>query len=38
MGVPGERISEADDLAGAIESAFATNAPYLIEVVISGKQ
>ena len=38
MGVPAERISDADNLAGAIESAFATNAPYLIEVVISGKQ
>lgn len=38
MGVSAERISDADALAGAIENAFATNAPYLIEVVISGKQ
>ncbi len=38
MGVAAERISDADALAGAIENAFATNAPYLIEVVISGKQ
>jgi benzoylformate decarboxylase len=38
MGVPGERVSEAGDVAAAITRAFGAGTPYLVEIVISGKQ
>lgn len=37
MGVEGERVSEPDDFAAALETAFAAGTPRLIEVVIEGK-
>jgi len=37
MGVPGETVTTADEIADAMQRALATNGPYLIEVVISGK-
>lgn len=38
MGVNGETVSDAADIGPAMERALATNAPYLIEILISGKQ
>ncbi|MCZ6617585.1 MAG: thiamine pyrophosphate-dependent enzyme, partial [Gammaproteobacteria bacterium] len=37
MGVAGECVTEASDIAPAMERAFAANGPYLVEVVIAGK-
>lgn len=36
MGVAGARVSRPQDLAGALKTAFATNAPYLLDVVVEG--
>ena len=38
MGVSSERIEDPDLLRAAITAAISTNAPHLIEVVVSGKQ
>jgi benzoylformate decarboxylase len=37
MGMQAEVVSDPNAIAAALERAFATNAPYLIEVEISGK-
>jgi benzoylformate decarboxylase len=37
MGVPGETVTEAGDIADAMARARSTSGPYLIEIVISGK-
>lgn len=37
MGVSGTTITDPEEIAGAIQKAFASAAPALIEVVISGK-
>ncbi len=37
MGVPGETVTDANDIAEAMARAVATNGPYLLEIVISGK-
>ena len=37
MGVPGETVTAADDIAAAMERARGTDGPYLIEIVVSGK-
>ena len=37
MGVPGEAVTAADNIAEAMARAKATDGPYLIEIVISGK-
>ena len=33
-GVPGVRVSQPDEVAGAIEQAFAAGAPRLVEIAI----
>ena len=38
MGVAGERIDKADDIAPALRKALAGNRPYLIEIAIEGKR
>jgi benzoylformate decarboxylase len=38
MGVAGERIDNPDELGPAVERAFASNRPQLIEAVIEGKK
>lgn len=38
MGVPGVRISEPDEIAAALQAAFAARAPRLVEIVIEGKR
>jgi benzoylformate decarboxylase len=37
MGVPGETVTEAGEIGAAMARATATEGPYLIEIVISGK-
>ena len=37
MGVPGQRIDDADELQAAVAVAIAAGGPHLIEVVVSGK-
>lgn len=37
MGVPGETVTEAGEIAEAMARARSTEGPYLIEIVISGK-
>ena len=37
MGVAGELVTDASEIAPAMERAFAANAPYLVEVVVAGK-
>ena len=37
MGMEGELVTRPEKIGPAIERAFATNAPYLVEVEISGK-
>ena len=38
QGVPGVRITKADDIAGAIAQAFAAGGPRLVEIAIEGKR
>ena len=38
MGMAGETIANAADIGPAMERALAANAPYLIEILVSGKQ
>lgn len=38
MGVDGETIEDPEDIGPAMTRALATNAPYLLEIVVSGKQ
>ena len=38
MGVPGVRVSAPDEIAGAVEAAFAARAPRLVEIAIEGKR
>jgi benzoylformate decarboxylase len=38
MGVPGVRVTKADDVAGAISQAFAAGGPRLVEIEIEGKR
>jgi len=37
MGVPGEIVTEADGIAEAMQRAIASEGPYLVEIVVSGK-
>lgn len=37
MGVPGETVTDADEIGAAMARARETQGPYLIEIVISGK-
>jgi benzoylformate decarboxylase len=37
MGVPGETVTEADGIVAAMERAIASEGPYLLEIVVSGK-
>jgi benzoylformate decarboxylase len=37
MGVAGETVTEADEIGAAVARGLAASAPYLIEVVVSGK-
>ncbi len=37
MGVPGETVTDPDGIEAAMERAKATDGPYLIEIVVSGK-
>jgi benzoylformate decarboxylase len=37
LGMRAEVIADASEIAGAMERAFAANAPYLLEIEISGK-
>jgi benzoylformate decarboxylase len=37
LGMRAEVIADASEIAGAMERAFAANAPYLLEIAISGK-
>lgn len=38
MGMAGERIEDPEQLSDAVKQAFESGGPYVIEVVISGKQ
>ena len=38
MGVPAVRVTQPDEIAGAISAAFAARAPRLVEIVIEGKR
>ena len=38
MGVPAVRVTQPDEIAGAISAAFAAGAPRLVEIVIEGKR
>jgi len=38
MGVPGVRVSRPEEIAGAIEQAFAAGAPRLVEIEIESKR
>ena len=37
LGVAGQTVTDASQLAAAVETALQGNAPYLIEVLVSGK-
>ena len=37
MGVPGETVESADAIGEAMQRALATDGPYLIEIIVSGK-
>ena len=38
MGVPGVRVDQPEDLAGALAEAFADGGPRLVEIGIEGKR
>lgn len=38
MGVPGVRVTRAEDIAGAVSQAFAAGGPRLVEILIEGKR
>lgn len=38
MGVPGVRVTQADELAGAVQQAFAAGGPRIVEIAIEGKR
>ncbi len=38
MGVPGERVTRPDEVAGAVARAFAAGGPRLVEIEIEGKR
>lgn len=38
LGVPGVRVSKADDIAGAMAEAFAAGGPRIVEIAIEGKR